>query len=275
MIQAQIEARVYSQYGEDGLIAFLLGLIRPEFRERWFIDLGAGNGKKRSNTFALSEQGYGGVLYEPVRGRWEQAHRIYGKAFGNGYVIALRGAQRPPKNCPTIPDGWRIINRAVSSWEIEKHGLLHVPDKSTPDFIDIDIDGEDWYVARAMLRRNVRPKIWQVEYNPNFGPEMALTVPRDSRPPRRYRNLFYGASLFAWRRLMKVYGYRFVCVESHGSNAFFVNATMLYTEAIEATEWKEWADLQAWREQFGTIGERLRLMRDVGLRAEKVPARCA
>jgi len=35
--------------------------------------------------------------------------------------------------------------------------------------------------------------------------------------------LYYGVSISAWRKFFKRHGYTFVCVESNGVNAFFVN----------------------------------------------------
>jgi hypothetical protein len=90
----------------------------------------------------------------------------------------------------------------------------------------IDIDGIDFHVLESVLSLGYRPKIIVVEYNSAFGPEQAITVPNEPRF-ERFRahptGLYYGASVAAWRSLLESHEYRFVTVESSGTNAFFVD----------------------------------------------------
>src|SRR5262249_7022096 len=95
-----------------------------------------------------------------------------------------------------------------------------------PDVFSLDIDGMDYYVAEALLDSDFRPRIFVVEYNSVYGPERSLTV--EYRPdfvmskahPTR---LYYGVSISAWRKFFERRGYRFVTVNRHGVNAFFVD----------------------------------------------------
>jgi hypothetical protein len=92
----------------------------------------------------------------------------------------------------------------------------------------LDIDGVDYHIARRVLEIGFRPKIWVVEYNSVFGPELALTVPYSanfSRWSGHQSGLYYGCSIAGWRTLFSNYDYAFVTVESSGTNAFFIDPT--------------------------------------------------
>ncbi|MBU6429802.1 MAG: hypothetical protein KGR26_12380 [Cyanobacteria bacterium REEB65] len=92
--------------------------------------------------------------------------------------------------------------------------------------LSIDIDGNDFHVARALLEDDWKPALFVVEYNASFGPEQALTVPYDEgfvRHDRHSSGLYHGASIMAFRRLFGRFNYRFLTVDSHGVNAFFVD----------------------------------------------------
>jgi len=56
----------YSQHGEDGILAFLCGRLGIE--QGWCCEFGAGDGTDCSNTLALIEQGWHGLLIEPDMG---------------------------------------------------------------------------------------------------------------------------------------------------------------------------------------------------------------
>jgi hypothetical protein len=95
-----------------------------------------------------------------------------------------------------------------------------------PDVLSIDIDGNDYYIARALLDSGLRPKIVVVEYNAVFGPERNATI--QYAPAFNFRTahpseLYYGVSVMAWRHFFAAAGYRFVTVERNGVNAFFVD----------------------------------------------------
>lgn len=257
--QANIEERVHSQYGEDGIIRYLLDCIPFMTRNHVFLDIGAGNGVKRSNVFNLAKQGDVGILIEANRRRSADSVQNFRKHFG--------GDRQAIEH----------VNLAVTAKLVAERRVPHIRDGWMPDFISIDIDSDDWGVAQALLRRGVFGTIWCVEYNPNFGPELSLRWnPEDRRHRRsRWRNLYYGASLHAWVRLFRHFGYEFVCVESHGSNAFFINPHLMDLARVGSIEWIKWADNAGWHEQFGPIPDRLRQIRSLGYRPIKVFEDCA
>ncbi|EQD51583.1 hypothetical protein B1A_13004, partial [mine drainage metagenome] len=48
-----------------------------------------------------------------------------------------------------------------------------------PDVCSLDIDGNDYHIAGALLDAGLRPKIFVVEYNSAFGPQRRVTIAYD------------------------------------------------------------------------------------------------
>ena len=123
----------------------------------------------------------------------------------------------------------RVWNVAALQCMVNRNNIQDVMKlcpMSDPDLFIIDIDGVDYFVTEAVLALGFRPKIVAVEYNSAFGPDNRITVGYKT-PFDRWREhpsgLYYGASLGAWQALLGRYRYKFVTVESSGTNAFFVN----------------------------------------------------
>lgn len=91
------------------------------------------------------------------------------------------------------------------------------------DLLSIDIDGNDYWVWKAMTA--IRPRVVVIEYNSSFGPDRSVTVAYDPSF-RRYEKhpsgLYYGASLQALNKLAAQKGYFLAGCDSAGVNAFFV-----------------------------------------------------
>ena len=86
----------YSQNDEEGV-------LRQHFGDRkgHFLDVGAYDGRTFSNTLALAEAGWGGVLVEPSAGPFHSLCRIYREVFGDAdvrfdFVHALVGVTADP-----------------------------------------------------------------------------------------------------------------------------------------------------------------------------------
>lgn len=187
---AFFEKRVYSQNNEDGVLAAIFAAIGTT--NRFLVEFGVEDGSV-CNTRLLRRQGWRCLWMDPA----EQAPRAaaaYGK-IEREFVTAEN------------------INALL-----DKHG---VPTEF--DLLSIDIDGNDYWVWKAVAGR--RPRVVSIEYNALLGCERPRTV--------RYRSDFrwdgtqyYGASLPALERLGREKGYVLVGCESHGVNAFFVLAEL-------------------------------------------------
>jgi hypothetical protein len=228
----------FSQHGEDGIIDVLTSKLSGT--NRYFVEIGAGDGTENNTSFLAIAKRYSGLMVDgdPKAAEWCQ------------YLL------RP------INYGLDFLCMFVT---IENVGDLHkkilFPD---PDVFSIDIDGNDYWITKALLERGARPKIVVVEYNSAFGPEQSLTVPYKSNfhVVQAYRDsLYYGCSIAAWRKLFERFGYKFVTVESNGVNAFFINPSNFdrsFIEGIRGIDFQEnHSHLReykvGWEEQFKLV----------------------
>ncbi len=189
---------VYSQRKEDGMIAEILRRVPPT--EHFFIEFGVG--ALQSNTLSLLLQGW--------RGLWVD---------GNGEEIALirklyhrqidRGQLRAEFELITAEN----INELFMEAKVP----------AEPDLLSIDIDGNDYWVWKAI---KCRPRIVVIEYNAFLGPSIDCRAPYDPRWQWRFNRAF-GSSLKALELLGKAKGYCLVGCDLSGVNAFFVREDLV------------------------------------------------
>ena len=86
------------------------------------------------------------------------------------------------------------------------------------DLLSIDIDGNDYWVWRAIAHR---PRVVVIEYNAHPPPQERKAIVYD--PAFRWNGSdYFGASLRAMKELGDQKGYTLVHCERTGANAFFV-----------------------------------------------------
>jgi hypothetical protein len=89
------------------------------------------------------------------------------------------------------------------------------------DYLSIDLDFNDWYIAKAILDAFYRPRVIVVEYNGfhNWDEDKIVVY----NPTYMWDGSNYAsASLLAYFNLMKKFGYSLIYCERKGINAFFV-----------------------------------------------------
>lgn len=182
---------VYSQYGEDGILAKILDLL--PLKDRWSVEFGAWNGEHLSNTCNLVQRSaYSAVFIESDRNRYADL------------------VQRFAANQNVIP-----VNTFVG---FNAHDSLDsiLSDKPIPrdfDVLSIDIDGNDYHVWNAVSAYT--PKIVCIEFNQTIPTEVEFVQPADPK-------LNQGASLLSLVRLGKQKRYDLICVTHN--NAIFVKS---------------------------------------------------
>jgi hypothetical protein len=187
-----VEASRFSQNGEDGVIAEILRRIGAT--SRTCIEIGAADGSENC-TRALVEAGFDATWIEGDPAAAEAARRV-----GNTTVIQA------------FVDRDNVV------------ALLDGADRE-PDLLALDVDGNDWWVWRALGQAGFRPRAVVVEVNGQAGPWARWVMPYD--PAHRWDgSAYYGASLRAWVALARDLGYVLVGCESTGVNAFFVRADL-------------------------------------------------
>lgn len=194
----EIEFSVYSQWGDDGIIQWLLQNINIE--NNIFIEFGVEDYLESNTRFLLMNNNWKGIILD---GSESNINSI--KASHYYWKYDLQAA------CEFITA--ENINEIIKRRNPPKNiGLLH-----------IDIDGNDYWVWKSLSC--VSPAIAIIEYNGIFGFEKNITVPyspdfrRENAHPS---NLYYGASLPALILLAIKKGYRFWGCNSAGNNAYFI-----------------------------------------------------
>ena len=194
----EAEFRVFSQWGEDGIIQFLNRHVPIE--NKTFVEFGVQDYLESNTRFLVVKDNWSGLV---IDGSAENIGKVRGSE--------LYWRHRIRAECAFITrDNINDIIRSVGiTGDI---GLLSV-----------DIDGNDYWVWQAI--DVIQPRIVVVEYNARFGVERAVSVPYDPQFIRERAHssmIYYGASLAALAQLGEVKGYALVGCNSAGNNAFFV-----------------------------------------------------
>ena len=202
----------FSQNGEDGVLHMLRSqLLRCN---RYFAEIGSADGVENNTSWMAVAEKYHGLMIEGNSVLAERSRRL---------IQAANIGVRTESIFVTLSSV-----KAISE-------MLAVRD---PDVFSLDIDGNDFYIAKALLDAGIRPKVWAVEYNSVYGPARALTVTyRDDFMIQSHSSeLYYGVSIAGWRALFEARGYRFVTVDRNGVNAFFVDRALFDEQFLHGIE---------------------------------------
>ena len=197
------EFRVFSQWGEDGIIQYLLKHIPIE--RTIFVEFGVENYIESNTRFLLTNNQWSGLV-------------IDGSAENIDYI---RRDQLY----------WATNLQAVHAF-ITKDNINDIISKNDIigdiGLLSIDIDGNDYWVWEAI--KTISPRIVICEYNSHFGPTAEVTTPYDSdfvRDTAHFSKIYYGASIQALCSLASIKGYTLVASNAAGNNIFFVRNDLL------------------------------------------------
>jgi hypothetical protein len=197
------EFKVFSQWGEDGIIQFLLRQV--QIPNRMFVEIGTSDYREANTRFLLQNNNWSGLVMD--------------------------GSEQNIEVIRRDPLYWRYNLKAEREF-IERENIDDVLGKygvrGDIGLLSIDIDGNDYWVWEAI--NNVSPRIVICEYRSLFGWQRAVTIPYDrafSRFQVHPSGLYYGASISALHRLGQSKGYSLVGSNSAGCNLFFVRSDVL------------------------------------------------
>lgn len=186
---------VYSQNDEDGILMEIFRRVGST--NKFFVEIGTGDGMQ-CNTTHLLLQGWSGGWLEIDAASCQRAEAIFRQQIAAGRLQCL---------CQRVTA--ENINALL--------GRLNGPGE--PDLLSIDIDGNDYWVWKAIDR--ARPRVVAIEYNAGFGPDLDWVMTQD--PAAAWDGTRkQGASLAALEQLGRQKGYELVGCNLHGVNAFFV-----------------------------------------------------
>jgi hypothetical protein len=195
---SDVEFRVYSQWGEDGIIQHLIHRIPIE--NPVFVEFGVEDYRESNTRFLLRRNNWRGLVMDG-----------------------------DPANIQTLkkdPIYWKHDLRAVASFITKDNinALIQGAGISGDiGLLSVDIDGNDYWVWQAIS--GIQPRIVICEYNSVFGGKHPVTIPYQAdfqRTRAHSSNLYWGASLPALCELAASKGYELIGCTSAGVNAFFV-----------------------------------------------------
>ena len=187
------ELRVFSQNGEDGVLAEIL--TRVGTGERSFVEFGVESGRE------------GMCVYLADVAHW---HGL----FMDGDAHAFTALERKYRADDRVRTHCAIVTPANVQ---QLFAAADVP--AEPAVLSIDVDGTDYWIWEAI--DNYRPRVVVIEYNSALDPHRRLVQPADLKDGWDGTE-YFGASLAAMRAMGERKGYRFVHAELCGVNAFFV-----------------------------------------------------
>ncbi len=205
------EFKVFSQWGEDGIIQFLIQNI--EIKNKTFVEFGIEDFFESNCRFLLQKDNWEGFV---IDGSSQNINRLKKSYFY-----------------------WRHSLNAVCSF-ITQDNINELISLSgfnrDVGILSVDIDGVDYFVLDKLAAWT--PRVLIVEYNALFGMNRAVSVPYSStfvRSQMHYSNLYYGASLPAFNILANNMNMALVGTNSAGSNAFFVRRDLLNDKVHEVS----------------------------------------
>jgi hypothetical protein len=197
----EVEFQVYSQWGDDGIIQYLINKL--DIPHKTFIEFGVENYKESNTRFLLINDNWSGMV---IDGSEENVKFIREDLLSWGYELYAKAAFITKDN----------INNLLSEF------LSFGYDKEI-GILSVDIDGNDYYVWDAITV--VNPVIVIAEYNSVFGSDKPWSVPYDPsfvRTNAHASKLYYGSSLMSLCDLAEKKGYRFVGCNLAGNNAYYI-----------------------------------------------------
>ncbi|GAB4007701.1 hypothetical protein GCM10028808_12050 [Spirosoma migulaei] len=221
------EFKVFSQFGDDGIIQFLIRNLEPTVDK--FVEFGVETYKESNTRFLLMHDNWQGLIIDGSKANIDYIKKT---------PIFWRYDLTPVNSFITVENINQILEANCFDGKI---GLL-----------SIDIDGNDYWIWQAITVSDA--DIVVIEYNSLFGIERAITVPYIPdffRGTAHYSCLYFGASLPALYDLAKSKGYAFVGCNKAGNNAYFVKKDLIgpipelsLREGFVASRFREARDYQ-------------------------------
>lgn len=176
-----------SQRGEDGILEKIFEVLGTS--QGWYVDVGA-QGLDHSNTYNLFKKGWSGILIDADETCFQDLLKTY------------QGSKAFCMHERVEPTGEKSLDNLLAKTRLPA-GF---------DLLDIDIDGNDYYVWESLIK--YIPTVVLIEFNP-------IIKLDDYRQPVNGQG---GSSLSVLTKLGKTKGYELVATTT--INAFFVKRNL-------------------------------------------------
>jgi hypothetical protein len=199
---ADAEFRVFSQFGDDGIIQYLVHYL--DVAPQSFVEFGVESYAEANTRFLLVNDNWRGLVMDASAEYMTQVQ--YEDIYWKHELTAVAA----------------FIDRDNINALLAEHGF-----SGELGLLSVDIDGNDYWVLQ---RIESRPVIIVAEYNSLFGARAAVSIPYSPsfyRTRAHHSNLYWGCSLAALCHVTAQKGYAFVGSNSAGNNAYFVRRDCL------------------------------------------------
>jgi hypothetical protein len=196
-----------SHSGEEAILRKYIEELLPADHTRTAVDIGAGDGIRWSNTYALFRSGWKGVGVEYDSRKAVKLAEAY-KYYTN--VSACR--------CRVAPHN---VVALLEAFEIERDFSV----------LNLDIDSYDYWVLDALLTR-FRPRLVITEINEKIPPPIKFVVGYD--PDFELRHHFYGYSIASLAELCERHDY--ALIELEYNNAFLAPLELPGVRPLDAAQ---------------------------------------
>jgi hypothetical protein len=197
------EAQVFSQNGEDGVLAEIFARIGET--DRTFVECGVGNGLVNNTTYLL-QKGWRGTWFER----------------DDASVRSILTTFRRP-----VEQGRLAVASTRLTMENAAEAFRQAGVPREFDLLSIDIDRNTPFLWKGLAA--FKPRVVVAEYNASIPPSDAWTVEYDG-DAHWNRSLYFGGSLKAFEVIGAELGYTLVGCETTGVNAFFVRDDLVGTK---------------------------------------------
>ncbi len=218
------ELKVTSQWGEDGIVDFIIKRLEiPHVR---ILEIGSGNFIECNSRFAAENLGASVVA---VDARDDLVSTVKSMdIYWKGQIFPKQLYVNPENVQEVFEDAARLLT-----------GI---------DIVSLDIDGNDYWVLRNLNLSGVRCVV--VEINPLFGAKASISIPRDdnfNRTTAHHSWLYFGMSFQAATTLMKEKGFELIGSNRVGNNLFFVrnSEARIFADCISTAS--EHREAKYWR----------------------------
>jgi len=197
----------FSNFGEEQILRKYVAELLPAGASRTAVDIGAGDGVRGSNTYALFREGWRGVGFEGSN------RKVCKLAAAYKHYPSVSAA-----NCVVTPSNVVPLLRA---YDIEREfGVL-----------SLDIDSYDYWVLDAVLSE-FRPRVVVTEINEKIPPPIKFVVNYD--PAFQMTHHFFGYSIASLAELAARHDYAILEVEYN--NAFLAPRELPGVRPLDAAE---------------------------------------
>ncbi len=223
------EFKVFSQWGDDGIIQWLVNVIKTP---KTFIEFGVENYRESNTRFLLMNNNWEGMV---IDGSEENIR------FIRNDIISYAHHVYPVHAFITRENINALLSRAPFGRDL---GIL-----------SIDIDGNDYWVWEKI--NVVNPCILILEYNAHFRLNHWTIPYKDDfvREVNNDRMNYWGASLASLAALSEKKGYDFIGCNSAGNNAYFVRKDL--SGGLPKPSVEEGYEYAKYRETKDSLGMRV------------------